>query len=180
MRRAAGVAELAGREAENQNVSRPDEWPPAIVAQLRRLWAEGVPTTEIGLRIWASKNAVVGKAHRIGLPPRPSPIRSERSNANELRAPHGEATLPPLPAPSASTPEEFPMLTLTSIKPAAVPVQHKRGCLWPTWSSKDAAYWAAIRAGETLECGDPRATPSAVYCAAHRRAALGKAGSPAP
>jgi GcrA cell cycle regulator len=41
---------------------------------LRKLWFEGVSTAEIGRRIGCSKNSVVSKAHRLNLPPRPSPI----------------------------------------------------------------------------------------------------------
>ncbi|HQU05595.1 MAG TPA: GcrA family cell cycle regulator, partial [Acidocella sp.] len=51
------------------------EWSEEIIAKLRALWAEGLSTAEIGRRLNISKNAVVGKAHRLNLPPRPSPIR---------------------------------------------------------------------------------------------------------
>ncbi len=50
------------------------EWTEEIVAHLRALWCEGVPTAEIGRRLGITKNAVIGKAHRLVLPPRPSPI----------------------------------------------------------------------------------------------------------
>lgn len=51
------------------------EWNEEVIARLRALWDEGLSTAEIGRRLGVSKNAVVGKAHRLGLPPRPSPIR---------------------------------------------------------------------------------------------------------
>ncbi|MBT6442284.1 MAG: hypothetical protein HOK61_07650, partial [Alphaproteobacteria bacterium] len=50
-------------------------WTPERVEQLKKLWDEGLTTAEIGKRIDVSKNAVVGKAHRLELPSRPSPIR---------------------------------------------------------------------------------------------------------
>ncbi len=50
-------------------------WTSELVADLVRLWEEGASTAEIGRRLGISKNAVVGKAHRLGLPARPSPIR---------------------------------------------------------------------------------------------------------
>ncbi len=53
-------------------------WTPEVVESLRSLWAEGLTTTEIGRRLGMSKNAVIGKAHRLGLNGRPSPIRRER------------------------------------------------------------------------------------------------------
>ena len=50
-------------------------WNSDTVARLRQLWGEGHPTAEIGRRLGLSKNAVIGKAHRLDLPNRPSPIR---------------------------------------------------------------------------------------------------------
>jgi GcrA cell cycle regulator len=43
--------------------------------ELRKLWAEGLPTAAIGEAMGLSKNSLVGRAHRLGLPSRPSPIR---------------------------------------------------------------------------------------------------------
>ncbi len=50
-------------------------WTPERIAELQRLWAAGMPTAEIGRHLEVSKNAVVGKAHRLGLAARPSPIK---------------------------------------------------------------------------------------------------------
>ena len=50
-------------------------WTPERIAEVTRLWSEGLTTAEIGKMVGVTKNAVVGKAHRLGLPPRPSPIR---------------------------------------------------------------------------------------------------------
>ena len=44
------------------------------IGVLRALWDEGHSTAEIGWRMGLSKNAVVGKAHRLNLRARPSPI----------------------------------------------------------------------------------------------------------
>ena len=52
-------------------------WTPELIASLESLWNEGLATTEIGRRLGMSKNAVIGKAHRLGLSGRPSPIRRE-------------------------------------------------------------------------------------------------------
>ena len=52
------------------------EWTDDTIRELRRLWSEGHSTAEIGRRMGISKNAVVGKAHRLDLPARPSPIRT--------------------------------------------------------------------------------------------------------
>ncbi len=50
-------------------------WDDSNVARLRELWDQGLPTAQIGKLLGFTKNAVVGKAHRIGLERRPSPIR---------------------------------------------------------------------------------------------------------
>jgi GcrA cell cycle regulator len=45
-------------------------WTPERIELMKSLWDEGVTTAEIGRRIGVSKNAVVGKVHRLGLVPR--------------------------------------------------------------------------------------------------------------
>ena len=50
-------------------------WNEENVARLRELWDQGLPTAQIGKLLGFTKNAVVGKAHRIGLERRPSPIK---------------------------------------------------------------------------------------------------------
>jgi len=50
-------------------------WNDENVARLKELWDQGLPTAQIGKLLNFTKNAVVGKAHRIGLERRPSPIR---------------------------------------------------------------------------------------------------------
>lgn len=45
---------------------------------LRKLWAEGLSAAAIARAMGASKNAIVGKAHRLGLPPPPAPARYGR------------------------------------------------------------------------------------------------------
>ncbi len=76
------------------------EWNDETIARLRSLWDEGLSTAEIGRRLSVSKNAVVGKAHRMALPARPSPIRRDASAAPRAAAPRRMTgpTLPPLPA----------------------------------------------------------------------------------
>jgi len=51
-----------------------NDWNESKIEQLRNLWADGHSSAEIGRRIGMTKNAVIGKARRIGLPNRESPI----------------------------------------------------------------------------------------------------------
>lgn len=50
-------------------------WTEDRVSSLGVLWGEGLSTAEIGRRLGVTKNAVVGKAHRLSLTPRPSPVK---------------------------------------------------------------------------------------------------------
>jgi GcrA cell cycle regulator len=60
-------------------------WTRELVDNLVRLWNEGHPTAEIGRRLGLRKNQVIGKAHRIGLTPRPSPLKPGRRAAPARR-----------------------------------------------------------------------------------------------
>jgi GcrA cell cycle regulator len=100
------------------------EWDDDMIARLRTLWAEGLSTAEIGRRIAVTKNAVVGKAHRIGLEPRPSPIRRDGPAAPPVRAAAARRvmgpTLPPLAASRvAATPAPPPPATPPSLPTAS-------------------------------------------------------------
>jgi len=60
-------------------------WTDSRVEKLKKLWSGGLTTGEIGKRLGVSKNAVVGKAHRLGLKSRPSPIRRNPKNTEQKR-----------------------------------------------------------------------------------------------
>jgi GcrA cell cycle regulator len=100
------------------------EWTEGTIVRLRELWDEGHSTAEIGRRLGFSKNAIVGKAHRLDLSARPSPIRRE---IPEQEAASGSTrcdgtTLPPLASDDVKpfTPE-----------PALLPVPLSPGPLSP-------------------------------------------------
>lgn len=88
------------------------EWTDEAIARLKALWAEGHSTAEIGRRMGVSKNAVVGKAHRLHLPARPSPIRRDSSSGRVRQPVVRRVTGPTLP-PLASVP----------LVPASAPVR---------------------------------------------------------
>jgi len=52
-------------------------WTTEKIKQLKKLWSKGKSTVEIGRELGISKNAVVGKVHRLELNARPSPIKKE-------------------------------------------------------------------------------------------------------
>ena len=61
-------------------------WTEEQIDQLKELWGEGLSTSEIGRKLGVTKNAVVGKAHRLGLPPRPSPIKRATGTKRPTRS----------------------------------------------------------------------------------------------
>jgi GcrA cell cycle regulator len=106
------------------------EWTEEAIAKLRALWTEGLSTAEIGRRLNISKNAVVGKAHRLSLPPRPSPIRRLEGDAAAARpAAPKRAQGPTLPPLSASM--SGPVPGLRAILPAPKYSQRATPCCWP-------------------------------------------------
>ncbi len=61
------------------------QWTPERVSALIALWAEDLPASEIGRRLGMTKNAVIGKVHRLGLPKRGSPIQAKTETAELVR-----------------------------------------------------------------------------------------------
>jgi GcrA cell cycle regulator len=49
-------------------------WTHARIRELSILWDQGCSAREIGFRMGISSNSVIGKAHRLTLPPRQSPL----------------------------------------------------------------------------------------------------------
>lgn len=138
------------------------EWNDENIARLRELWAEGHSTAEIGRRMGISKNAVVGKAHRLSLPPRPSPIRREEVEAKTPPAPRRVTgpTLPPLVqtprterAPDLPAPRPTPTL-----RPVSAPSSARRAnCCWPVGEPGTPAFHFC----------DADAVHGRPYCAEH-------------
>ncbi len=69
-------------------------WTDERINELTRLWQQGLSASEIGKRLGVSKNSIVGKAHRLNLPSRPSPIRQgdEEEPANGAAEPQRRAS----------------------------------------------------------------------------------------
>jgi hypothetical protein len=54
------------------------EWMPADIDRLRELWAQNLTAAAIAAELGKSRNAVLGKAHRLGLAARPNPIKQAK------------------------------------------------------------------------------------------------------
>ena len=56
-------------------------WTDERIEQLRKLWEAGNTASQIAEELGGvSRNAVIGKAHRLGLQSRPSPVRSSQNS----------------------------------------------------------------------------------------------------
>ena len=147
------------------------EWNEETIARLRALWAEGLSTAEIGRRMAISKNAVVGKAHRLNLPARPSPIRREGATAAPRpvmpRRVTG-STLPPLaasapamasapPAPRPAPPAAAPRVVASRPASTTFRAIRPQSCCWPIGEPGTKSFRFC----------DSEATPGKPYCGSH-------------
>lgn len=126
------------------------DWNDDTIGRLRALWAEGLSTAEIGRRIGVSKNAVVGKSHRLKLTARPSPIRRDSSGQRrrplrlrcpslaELQCAHSATPsaltgasvgLRPIQAPPRPTHSPRPIVAGSA--PVIPAIRGKHPCCWP-------------------------------------------------
>ena len=97
--------------------SDPFDWNDGNIRRLETLWAEGRSTAEIGRRMGVSKNAVVGKAHRLRLPARPSPIRAGAEPKPRPPRRAARVTLPGLQPRTMPTKASH----VTGLRPAPAP-----------------------------------------------------------
>lgn len=59
-------------------------WTDERVECLRQMWLEGKTASQIASFLGVSRNAVIGKAHRLGVDSRPSPIKRRKPGATIL------------------------------------------------------------------------------------------------
>ena len=142
-------------------------WTPERMAELRQRWdVDGQSAATIGRLMGISKNAVIGKARRMGLEARRSPIKSKLSLSdtgginvgNERKGRNRKASNLRLGVPDDDEPCQ-PVQTVRSTGTSDKP------CQWPLWG----------RGRPTdVFCGLP-ARIGAPYCPAHcARAYVGR------
>lgn len=141
-------------------------WTEDRIGLLKKLWTEGKTAAEIaGVLGGITRNAVIGKAHRLKLSQRASPLQqnvkktsavSERAlAAPKLRAPVQENATKKILERDKSRPR-VSMMALNS-----------RSCRWPIGDPRD---------GDFGFCGCPIDTPGLSYCPEHMRVAYQPAG----
>jgi GcrA cell cycle regulator len=107
-------------------------WNDINVARLKELWDQGLPTAQIGKLIGFTKNAVVGKAHRMGLERRPSPIRrtAVKPDRKKARSP----IIPKLNFENNENQKKENIINSSIFQPTIknpLASNQKRGCEWP-------------------------------------------------
>ncbi len=92
-------------------------WTDERIEQLRTMWEKGLTASQIADELGGvSRNAVIGKAHRLGLKARPSPVKAVETPKAPKAAP---APRPATPAPAPAT----PVRAAAPVRPVAPPVQ---------------------------------------------------------
>ncbi|MFV0622817.1 GcrA family cell cycle regulator [Sphingomonas sp. ac-8] len=82
-------------------------WTEERIATLAKMWEAGQTASQIAEELGGiSRNAVIGKAHRLGLQSRPSPVRANDPEAKKAAA--AAATEAPAPAPAPAAPAPTP------------------------------------------------------------------------
>lgn len=160
-------------------------WTDEKIKMLEQLWETGQSITQIGKALGMTRNAVVGKAHRIGLAKRASPIvRSDKPaapkpapsvhhhtqhHAPQHHAPrqaashssgNGAASAPaarePSPANHSPAPEKPAQQLSAAMLAALTPTSGPR-CKWPIGDPKSAEFDFCSKV----------ALPGKPYCAEH-------------
>ena len=81
-------------------------WTEERIERLKKMWADGATASQIADELGGvSRNAVIGKAHRLGLEQRPSPVKPGEEKEKKA-APAAAAAAKPAPRAEATTPRQ--------------------------------------------------------------------------
>ena len=116
-------------------------WTDERIDRLKAMWAEGSTASQIAEDLGGvSRNAVIGKAHRLGLESRPSPVKAGEEKGKKVKAAAAAAaaspkadkpkpapkTAAPAPEPRAATPRPAKLVADDAAMPVA-PVHRPSG-----------------------------------------------------
>ena len=143
-------------------------WPEAD-DKLRAMWAEGLSTLQIGSMLRVTKNAIIGRARRIGLPARPSPIKGEQKprRLRQARTPDAKPQVGPMRGDTLAAlaaPAERPVVVrpLVVLAPwLSKPIPPSRSCCWPIGEPRKPGF----RFCEAVS------VPGFSYCPKHKKRA---------
>jgi len=104
-------------------------WTDERIEQLKSMWEKGMTASQIADELGGvSRNAVIGKAHRLGLQARPSPVRDGKDEGTVAVAPvaspvepRAEAPRAPAPRPAPAPAAAAPVAAVDGVAPPAPP-----------------------------------------------------------
>ena len=137
-------------------------WNDERVATLRKLWAEGLSASQIAKQLGGvTRNAVIGKVHRLGLAGRATPSRPAKRPVRAARprviSPTAPRLRPASSMPAVMIPELEP-LKFDDGKAATVLTLNESMCKYPIGDPTDAGF---AFCGRSAACGP--------YCQDHAR-----------
>lgn len=137
-------------------------WNEERVALLRKLWTEGLSASQIAKQLGGvTRNAVIGKVHRLGLAGRATPSRPAKRPVRPARPRVMSPTAPRMRLASS-----MPMVVIPELEPlrfedgrtATVLTLNESMCKYPIGDPAEAGF---------AFCG--RAAPGGPYCQDHAR-----------
>jgi GcrA cell cycle regulator len=147
-------------------------WTPTKITQLKQYWAEGLTTRDIGAKLMATRNAVIGKVHRLGLLPRSNEQARTSVKAKPKPKPEPEPKLKPEPEPKSTK--------TTPPKPVVNPVIPKGDACTATMALvADSCRWPLgdPYTDRFMYC-DKKKIADYPYCEEHCRKAYNESSSP--
>ena len=134
-------------------IRRQNPWNDENDARLRELWAQGISGTAIGAAMGLTKNSIIGRAHRLKLPKRASPIPQSRGvvsrpaarAAIELPSRAASPSRPRAGDPRAAVTSALSGVSSSANLPDAVPITNpeprrvflQKECRFPLWGDKE-------------------------------------------
>src|SRR6476620_11751788 len=101
-------------------------WTEERIERLKQMWNDGASASQIADELGGvSRNAVIGKAHRLGLEQRPSPVKP--GDEKDLKKAAPIAAVPKAAAPKAEAPKAAPAAPAAASSQAssAAPMQQR-------------------------------------------------------
>ena len=95
-------------------------WTDERIERLKKMWHDGATASQIADELGGvSRNAVIGKAHRLGLEQRPSPVKP--GEEKEVKKPAPVAAAPKAAAPKVEAPKAAPAQAASPAPSGAAP-----------------------------------------------------------
>lgn len=146
------------------------EWTEERVEILKTLWTAGNTAVEVSRHLGVTRNAVIGKVHRLGLGGRQAPAAPRaiavRTARRSRATPTWTRVTAPTPAPPAPRPRPVDAQELAPT--AILTTLHVHSCRWPIGHPDDADFGF---------CGRDR-TSHTPYCSDHQTMAFRRASRP--